>query len=122
MGVLVMLAKAALPDGTEHQLREAVRGCWWALLRPAQEPYPRGRRRQAERLREWDRILLWMAQAWIAEEHYRLNRTRKETASLMGLTPRQLRAREQLRRRALCCLGLAWYNGPPFRGRPPDAR
>ena len=115
--VLLALAEAAVPDGTERQVRAAARGCWQSLLRPCR-PY-RGRRRRAERYRELDRVPMMLAEGWVAWDHYDVRRTRQETADLMGLTPRQLRTREALLQRAIDHFGLDWKVKPAFRGRPP---
>ena len=115
--VLLALAEAAVPDGTERQVRAAARGCWQSLLRPCR-PY-RGRRRGAERYRELDRVPMMLAEGWVAWDHYDVRRTRQETADLMGLTPRQLRTREALLQRAIDHFGLDWKVKPAFRGRPP---
>jgi hypothetical protein len=116
-GLLESLIRSARPDIPRPRLRAAFVDCLKALARPAGPC--RGQRRAAERDRELDRVLLMLAEGWIAYEHYQLNRTRPETASLMGLTPRQLRTREQLLRRALDQAGRTKDVSPPFRGRPP---
>jgi len=115
--VLLGLAEAAVPDGTERQVQAAARGCWQSLIRPC-GPY-RGWRRRRERHREQDRVPMMLAEAWIAWEHYDMRRTRKEAADLLGLTPRQLRTREALLQLAIDHLGLDWTVKPAFRGRPP---
>lgn len=100
----------------ETDIDAAARECWVALLTPI-GPY-RGRRREAERFREIDRVALMLSEGWLAWEHYGLRRTRKEVGESMGLTVRQLRSREALLQRAIDYFRLGWQVEPAFRGRP----
>jgi hypothetical protein len=129
MGITLLedLAWQALSEHTDadespdqerlDEIEDSAIDCLEALLMPIRPL--RGQRRQAERFREMDRIALMLAEGWIAGEHYDLSRTRNDAASLMGLTPRQLRTREALLQRAFDHFGLDSEVTPAFRGRPP---
>lgn len=99
------------------EIEDSAIDCLEALLTPIR-PLT-GQRRKAERFGEMDRVALMLAEGWIAWEHYDLWRTRNEAASLMGLTPRQLRTREALLQRAIDHFGLDLEVKPAFRCRPP---
>lgn len=119
-------ARAYEPESVPQDLdtrldpKIAAMECWGRLAGPI--PQPNGRRRKAERERELERVALMLAEAWAAAWSYTLHRTRKETAHLLGLTPRQLRTREALLERAVAYFGLDLQVRPDFLGRPPAPR
>jgi hypothetical protein len=129
MGITLLqdLAWQALSERTDadespdqarlDEIEDSAIDCLDALLRPI-GPLT-GQRRKAERFGEMDRVALMLADGWIAWEHYDIWRTRDEAASLMGLTPRQLRTREALLQRAIDHFELDLEVKPAFRGRPP---
>ena len=115
------LARQTLgPDAPPHVMREAALTCRDALMTPV-KPL-RGQRRRDERRRKKDRVWLMLGEAYIATRHHAEGKTRPEAAAQMGLTPRQLRTREQLLQDAIDYFEMLSVLRPRRRSRPADSR
>ena len=116
---LAWIALAGDGEGGEvddDDLDAAAFDCLEALLAPI-KPY-RGRRREAERFRKMDRAALMLAEGGLAWAHDDASRPRREAATALRLSARQLRTRESLLQRAIDHFGIELTVSPAFRGRP----